>query len=182
MEVVYLVPYKLPLQLTLFIWKSRSLVSHDGSWRLGRIWSERIKIDMAWRILDIVTSLHAVWTSYYNCKGLYLTMEWDSGHGTYVDSEEVIASVAGTVERVNKLVTVRAIRSRYNPEVGDLVVGRITEANSKIVLFFFQKKSKNRFTGTAPEMEGGCLFKAGCSSYVIFRQLARGSTGWECHF
>jgi hypothetical protein len=29
-----------------------------------------------------------------------------------VDSEEVIASVAGTVERVNKLVTVRAIRSR----------------------------------------------------------------------
>ena len=29
-----------------------------------------------------------------------------------MDSEEVIASVAGTVERVNKLVTVRAIRSR----------------------------------------------------------------------
>ncbi|TFK39453.1 hypothetical protein BDQ12DRAFT_603522 [Crucibulum laeve] len=49
------------------------------------------------------------------------------GHGTYVDNEEVIASVAGTIERVNKLVTVRAIRTRYNPEVGDLVVGRITE-------------------------------------------------------
>lgn len=31
-----------------------------------------------------------------------------SGHGTYVDSDEVISSVAGTVERVNKLVTVRA--------------------------------------------------------------------------
>jgi exosome complex component RRP4 len=61
-----------------------------------------------------------------------------------VDSGEVISSVAGTVERVNKLVTVRAIRTRcmefctahlsglwvlfrYNPEVGDLVVGRITE-------------------------------------------------------
>lgn len=39
-------------------------------------------------------------------------MRRDSGHGTYVDNEEVIASVAGTVERVNKLVTVRAIRSR----------------------------------------------------------------------
>lgn len=68
------------------------------------------------------------------------------GHGTYVDNEEVIASVVGTVERVNKLVTVRAIRTRcvlnslgmtrslmweifqrYNPEIGDLVVGRITE-------------------------------------------------------
>ncbi|PPQ71891.1 hypothetical protein CVT24_006865 [Panaeolus cyanescens] len=54
-----------------------------------------------------------------------------SGHGTYVQNEEVIASVAGTIERVNKLVTVRAIRSRYNPEVGDLVVGRITEVQPR---------------------------------------------------
>lgn len=29
-----------------------------------------------------------------------------------MDSEEVVASVAGTLERVNKLVTVRAIRTR----------------------------------------------------------------------
>ncbi|KAG1743100.1 hypothetical protein EDB19DRAFT_586494 [Suillus lakei] len=53
------------------------------------------------------------------------------GHGTYVDKEDVIASVVGTVERVNKLVTVRAIRTRYNPEVGDLVVGRITEVQPR---------------------------------------------------
>ncbi|KAH9901022.1 exosome complex exonuclease rrp4 [Cubamyces lactineus] len=53
------------------------------------------------------------------------------GHGTFVDDEEVVASVAGTVERVNKLITVRAVRSRYNPEVGDLVVGRITEVQPR---------------------------------------------------
>jgi len=53
------------------------------------------------------------------------------GHGTYVDGEEVIASVAGTIERVNKLVSVRAIKTRYNPEVGDLVVGRITEVQPR---------------------------------------------------
>ncbi|THH15741.1 hypothetical protein EW146_g4772 [Bondarzewia mesenterica] len=53
------------------------------------------------------------------------------GHGTYVDNDEVIASVAGIIERVNKLVTVRALRTRYNPEVGDLVVGRITEVQPK---------------------------------------------------
>jgi exosome complex RNA-binding protein Rrp4 len=35
------------------------------------------------------------------------------GHGTYVDGDEVVASVAGTIERVNKLVTVRALRTRY---------------------------------------------------------------------
>ncbi|KAF7325949.1 hypothetical protein MKEN_00445800 [Mycena kentingensis (nom. inval.)] len=53
------------------------------------------------------------------------------GHGTYVDNEEVIASVAGTIERVNKLITVRAISTKYNPEVGDLVVGRITEVQPR---------------------------------------------------
>ena len=65
------------------------------------------------------------------------------GHGSYVDSDEVIASVAGVIERINKLITVRALRTRYvergsttglpltiprySPEVGDLVIGRITE-------------------------------------------------------
>ncbi|KAG9014350.1 exosome non-catalytic core subunit rrp4 [Tulasnella sp. JGI-2019a] len=53
------------------------------------------------------------------------------GHGTYVDGEEVLASVAGTVERVNKLISVRALKSRYNGEIGDLVVGRITEVAAK---------------------------------------------------
>lgn len=39
----------------------------------------------------------------------------ESGHGTYVDGDEVIASVAGTIERVNKLVTVRTLRGRRVP-------------------------------------------------------------------
>ena len=34
------------------------------------------------------------------------------GHGTFVESDEVISSVAGTIERVNKLISVRAVRSR----------------------------------------------------------------------
>ncbi|KAI0093211.1 exosome complex exonuclease rrp4 [Irpex rosettiformis] len=53
------------------------------------------------------------------------------GHGTYVENDQVISSVAGTVERVNKLITVRAARTRYNPEVGDLVVGRITDVQPR---------------------------------------------------
>jgi hypothetical protein len=35
------------------------------------------------------------------------------GHGTYVNDDQVVASVAGVIERVNKLVTVRALRTRY---------------------------------------------------------------------
>lgn len=53
------------------------------------------------------------------------------GHGTYVDEEKLIASVAGAVERVNKLVCVKALKTRYNGEVGDIVVGRITEVQQK---------------------------------------------------
>ncbi|KAG8956880.1 exosome non-catalytic core subunit rrp4 [Tulasnella sp. 419] len=34
------------------------------------------------------------------------------GHGTYVEDEDVLASVAGTIERVNKLVSVRVLKSR----------------------------------------------------------------------
>uniref|UniRef100_A0A8D0R1A0 Exosome component 2 n=2 Tax=Sus scrofa TaxID=9823 RepID=A0A8D0R1A0_PIG len=49
------------------------------------------------------------------------------GHGTYMGEEKLIASVAGSVERVNKLICVKALKTRYNGEVGDIVVGRITE-------------------------------------------------------
>ncbi|XP_042334678.1 exosome complex component RRP4 [Sceloporus undulatus] len=53
------------------------------------------------------------------------------GHGTYLAEEKLIASVAGVVERVNKLVCVKALKTRYNGEVGDIVVGRITEVQQK---------------------------------------------------
>ncbi|GJN90231.1 hypothetical protein Rhopal_003230-T1 [Rhodotorula paludigena] len=56
---------------------------------------------------------------------------WMRGHGTYVQDDKVLASVAGTVERVNRLVSVRPLRTKYRGEVGDLVVGRIVEVGPK---------------------------------------------------
>ncbi|XP_075440681.1 exosome complex component RRP4 [Ascaphus truei] len=53
------------------------------------------------------------------------------GHGTYMEDEKLLASVAGVVERVNKLICVRALKTRYNGEVGDIVVGRITEVQQR---------------------------------------------------
>lgn len=53
------------------------------------------------------------------------------GHGTYLSNNELIASVAGVVEKVNQLITVRPLVSRYIGEVGDIVVGRITEVGNK---------------------------------------------------
>jgi len=53
------------------------------------------------------------------------------GHGTYVEENNLIATVSGVVERVNKLVSVRPLKSRYVGEVGDVVVGRIIEVAQK---------------------------------------------------
>lgn len=55
------------------------------------------------------------------------------GHGTFIapSSTEIIATVAGTVQKTNKLLSVRPLRARYTPEIGDLVVGRIIEVQSK---------------------------------------------------
>ncbi|XP_063067321.1 exosome complex component RRP4 [Engraulis encrasicolus] len=53
------------------------------------------------------------------------------GHGTYLDEDKLTASVAGEVERVNKLICVRPLKTRYNGEVGDVVVGRVVEVQQK---------------------------------------------------
>ncbi|KAI6248065.1 Exosome complex component rrp4 [Erysiphe necator] len=59
--------------------------------------------------------------------------QWMRGHGTYVipSSTHITATVAGTVQKTNKLISVRPLRARYTPEIGDLVVGRIVEVQSK---------------------------------------------------
>ncbi|PIA39345.1 hypothetical protein AQUCO_02600059v1 [Aquilegia coerulea] len=49
------------------------------------------------------------------------------GHGTSDLDGEVVATLCGVVERVNKLVYVRTLRARYKPEIGDIVVGRVIE-------------------------------------------------------
>jgi exosome complex component RRP4 len=56
-----------------------------------------------------------------------------SGHGTYIlpNTTSITSSLAGTLTRTNKLLSVRPLRARYHPEIGDLVVGRITEVQAK---------------------------------------------------
>ncbi|TPX67583.1 hypothetical protein SpCBS45565_g03712 [Spizellomyces sp. 'palustris'] len=53
------------------------------------------------------------------------------GHGTYTEDDALVASMAGVVDRVNKLISVRPLRTRYNGEIGDVVVGRITEVGPR---------------------------------------------------
>jgi exosome complex component RRP4 len=46
-------------------------------------------------------------------------------------STSIISTVAGTVQKTNKLLSVLPLRARYTPEIGDLVVGRIVEVQSR---------------------------------------------------
>ena len=50
-----------------------------------------------------------------------------SGHGTYRQGHCIHAAVMGTVEITNKLIIVNPLRSKYVPQVGDIVVGRVQE-------------------------------------------------------
>ncbi|CAA3017491.1 exosome complex component RRP4 homolog [Olea europaea subsp. europaea] len=63
-----------------------------------------------------------------NCEDAIL-----KGHGTAELDGHVVATLCGVVERVNKLVYVRALRARYKPEIGDIIVGRIIEVKSRIL-------------------------------------------------
>jgi exosome complex component RRP4 len=54
------------------------------------------------------------------------------GHGTVLGaSGRLVATVAGVVERINSLVSVRALAARYAGEVGDVVVGRVVDVQAK---------------------------------------------------
>jgi len=59
--------------------------------------------------------------------------QWMRGHGTSLlpDSSTIRSTVAGTILKTNKLLSVRPLRARYTPEIGDLVVGRIVEVQSR---------------------------------------------------
>lgn len=49
------------------------------------------------------------------------------GHGTFIQNDRLISTVAGFVEPINKLISVKPLRTRYNGEIGDIIVGRIIE-------------------------------------------------------
>jgi len=78
--------------------------------------------------MNVTNPLHFVTT------GELITAEtgFVSGHGTQVsDEKKLVATVSGFVERTNKVISVRPLSARYNGEIGDVIVGRITEIGDK---------------------------------------------------
>jgi exosome complex component RRP4 len=64
--------------------------------------------------------------------------QWMRGHGTYMNDNSngdlapiIRSTLAGTLQKTNKLLSVVPLRARYTPEIGDLVIGRIIEVQSR---------------------------------------------------
>ena len=62
--------------------------------------------------------------------------QWMRGHGTFTadnedDDTTIRSTLAGTLQKTNKLLSIVPLRARYTPEIGDLVVGRIVEVQSR---------------------------------------------------
>lgn len=49
------------------------------------------------------------------------------GHGTYIQDDKLVSTVAGFFDQINKLISIKPLRTRYNGEIGDIVVGRVIE-------------------------------------------------------
>jgi exosome complex component RRP4 len=78
--------------------------------------------------MDEVSDRFQFWSSYFNPNFLL-----SRGHGTFTpsDSTTIHSSVFGTILKTNKLLSVLPLRARYTPEIGDLVVGRIVEVQTR---------------------------------------------------
>ncbi|KAK5168289.1 Exosome complex component rrp4 [Saxophila tyrrhenica] len=61
--------------------------------------------------------------------------QWMRGHGTFnaddSDAVNIRSTLAGTLQKTNKLLSIIPLRARYTPEIGDLVIGRIVEVQSR---------------------------------------------------
>lgn len=97
------------------------------------------------------------------------------GHGTFVENGQLLACVPGVVETVNKLVRVRPLRSRYVGEIGDVVVGRITEVAQKRWKVDTQSRLDSILTLSSVNLPGGVLRRKSAEDELAMRQfLAEG--------
>jgi len=92
------------------------------------------------------------------------------GHGTFADADDHLsASVAGVVERVNKLVSVKPFKTRYNGEVGDVVVGRITEVGQKRWRVDTHSRLESVLLLSAVNLPGGELRRRSTKDELLMR-------------
>ncbi|ODV88510.1 hypothetical protein CANCADRAFT_124024 [Tortispora caseinolytica NRRL Y-17796] len=98
---------------------------------------------------------------------------WMKGHGTFTDSRGIKASLAGTVTRVNKLISVRPLKGRYQPEVGDHVIGRVLEVGLKRWKIEIGAAQAGTLMLGSINLPGGILRRKSESDEIQMRELLK---------
>uniref|UniRef100_A0A023FHB2 Putative exosomal 3'-5' exoribonuclease complex subunit rrp4 n=1 Tax=Amblyomma cajennense TaxID=34607 RepID=A0A023FHB2_AMBCJ len=95
------------------------------------------------------------------------------GHGTYVDSSnaQLLSSVAGVIEKVNKLITVRPLKTRYNGEIGDVVIGRIVEVQQRRWKVEMASRLNASLLLSSVNLPGGELRRKSAEDELLMRQF-----------
>ena len=85
--------------------------------------------------IDDIPSGHRSTTTNVITPGQTVTSDpqWMRGHGTFADTDSaaIRSTLAGTLQKTNKLLSIVPLRARYTPEIGDLVIGRIVEVQGR---------------------------------------------------
>nr|CAG4636330.1 EOG090X09DD [Eubosmina coregoni]SVE69916.1 EOG090X09DD [Eubosmina coregoni] len=95
------------------------------------------------------------------------------GHGTYMQDDCLHSSVAGVVERVNSLISVRPLKSRYHGEIGDVVIGRITEVAQKRWKLETNARLDSILLLTSVNLPGGELRRRSAEDELAMRQYLK---------
>ncbi|MEW5298223.1 MAG: hypothetical protein WDW36_001370 [Sanguina aurantia] len=93
------------------------------------------------------------------------------GHGTHVVNGQLVATVCGVVQRVNKLITVAALRSRYKAQQGDVVVGRVTEVAGKRWRIDINSSQEAHLLLSAVNLPGGIQRRRNAEDELNMREL-----------
>ena len=93
------------------------------------------------------------------------------GHGTILCGGHLVASVSGVVERTNKVVSVRPARSRYVGEIGDVVVGRVTEVNQRRWKVDTNAKLDSVLKLSSVNLPGGVLRRKSAADELMMREF-----------
>lgn len=96
-----------------------------------------------------------------------------TGHGTFPDGEEIKASVAGVSEKVNQLVSVRAMNSRYVGEIGEVVVGRIISLQSQKWVVDTNSILESSLQLTSVNLPGGEQRRRGVQDEEMMREFLK---------
>lgn len=76
------------------------------------------------------------------------------GYGTNIYENNILSSVYGTENHINKLVTVDSCFSfKYTPEVGDVVIGRVTQIVNKKWKIFTNSKYETTLSLSAVNLQ-----------------------------